>query len=329
VAITKTERLRRFYSLFAGEDQVLVVITADPDAIGSAMAVRRLLWRRVAGVTIASSNRVHRPDNVAMVRLLGVRLLHLNDVSPDRFHRLVLVDSQPGHCEAFDGLIFDAVIDHHPDTKPSAPLVDIRPQYGATSSILTEYLRAAHIKPSAKLATGLFMGIKVDTSNFENKALMEDVNAFQFLFRHVNKHLARRIEQTEIRPEYLKYFRKALTVKRSRKGKVFAHIGPVSSPDVLVLIADFFMKVNYVNWSIVSGISDSRLVVIFRNDGIRQHAGTVASRSFAAIGSAGGHRTMARAEIETGRLKGLVATRDEKRMLAWLINRVQKRATGK
>ena len=289
------EKLRLFYAQFSGDDQVLVLINADPDAIASAMAVKRLLWRRVAGVTLSNINTIQRPDNLAMVRLLGVNLVHVDEITPETYSRFVIVDSQPNHNEAFQAFDFDIVIDHHPVTDVSAGFRDIRPKYGANASILTEYLRAAKIKPSKKLATGLFYAIKNDTSNFERASLMEDVRAFQFLFRLANTHLARRIDQTELRMNFLKFFRKAIQEKRMRKGIVFAHVGQVPTPDVLVLIADFFMRVESVMWSIVSGIHDRKLILIFRNDGLRKNAGKLAKDQFGALGSAGGHRSMSRA----------------------------------
>ena len=75
MALSSSERLRRFYDLFSCENQVLVLINADPDAIASAMAVKRLLWRKVAGVSIAHVNIVKRPDNLTMIRLLGIVLI--------------------------------------------------------------------------------------------------------------------------------------------------------------------------------------------------------------------------------------------------------------
>ncbi len=328
MARTPSRRLRNFYSVFAGDDQVLIVINADPDAIASAMAVKRLLWRKIGGVTISNINTIERTDNIAMIRLLHVNITHIDKLDLSRFNRFVIVDSQPSHSEHFMRFKPDVIIDHHPETGCTAAYQDIRPKYGANSSIMTEYLRDAKIKPSGKLATGLFLGIKTDTSNFERKTLIEDVNAFQFLFRHANTHLARRIEQAEFHTSFLKYFQKALATKRVRKAKIFSHLGPVSSPDVLVLIADFFMKVNEVNWSIVSGVHNNHLIVIFRNDGLRLHAGTVAKRSFSKIGSAGGHKNMARAEIELSTLKNIVDYQDEKKMLNWLIYQVQKRSAN-
>ena len=69
------EKLRRFYDQLSGSHQVLIVINADPDAIASAMAIRRLLWRKVPNVTISNINTINRPDNLAMIRLLGVKLI--------------------------------------------------------------------------------------------------------------------------------------------------------------------------------------------------------------------------------------------------------------
>jgi len=220
----------------------------------------------------------------------------------------------------------DVIIDHHPDTGVKAPFLDIRPNYGATATIMTEYLWAARIKPSAKLATALFHAIKTDTHDFTAQTQMEDVKAFQYLFRHANIHLARKIEQADLRLDYLKYFKTALQAMRLRKGWVFAHLGPVENPDICVIMADFFMRVSSVKWSIVSGTCDKKLVIIFRNDGIRKNAGRVAKDSFGQLGSAGGHKTMARAELSLSGLKEQIDYRDAAKLQLWIINRTKKKS---
>ncbi len=323
------EKLNKFYSHFSGDDNVLILIDADPDAIASAMAVKRLLWRRVAGVTITRINIIKRPDNLAMVRLLGANLVHIDEIDRNRYTRFVIVDSQPEHNEAFAGFKYDVVIDHHPEISPEAGFIDIRPKYGATASMMTEYIRAARIKPSYKLATSLYYAIKTDTSNFERKALVEDVRAFQFLFRHANIHIARKIEQAELNLDFLKYFRKALENVRKRKGRIFVHAGHVINPDICVLLADFFIKISKINWSIVSGISNNLLVVILRNDGLRKDAGRVAKESFGHIGSAGGHKSMARAEIPVSALKGHPDIKNDETVLKWIIGQIEKKAGKK
>ncbi|MFO7964409.1 MAG: DHH family phosphoesterase [Desulfobacterales bacterium] len=327
--ISTSERLRRFYTHFTSEDNVLILINADPDAIACAMAVKRLLWRKVAGVVISNINIVKRPDNLTMLRLLGVNLTHVSQIEPERFARFVMVDSQPDHNVHFQRFTFDVIIDHHPDTAPEAAFKDIRPSYGATATMLTEYLRAAKIKPSAKLATALFYAIKTDTSNFERQTLVEDLRAFQFLFHHSNPYIIRKIEQSEIPAEFLKHFRTALENMKRRKKRVFVHLGPISNPDACVLIADFFLRVNDINWSIVSGIWSNRLIVIFRNDGIRKNSGNIVKKSFGHVGSAGGHKSMARAEIMLSDLSGQVDYQDAAKLQNWIIRQVQHHAGKK
>jgi nanoRNase/pAp phosphatase (c-di-AMP/oligoRNAs hydrolase) len=194
---------------------------------------------------------------------------------------------------------------------------------------MTEYIRAAKIRPTAKLATGLFYAIKTDTSNFERQALIEDIRAFQFLFRHVNIYRARKIEQADLKLEFLKYFRSAIQNMRRRKNKIYAHLGSVVNPDICVLIADFFMRIDSINWSIVSGIYERKLIIIFRNDGLRRNAGNVAKLSFGRIGSAGGHKSMARSEIALADIKNLVDYKDDEKILTWMINKITKRAGEK
>jgi nanoRNase/pAp phosphatase (c-di-AMP/oligoRNAs hydrolase) len=326
MTISAAERLRRFYSLFSGDDRVLIPINADPDAMAAAMAVKRLLWRKTAAVTIANINKIERPDNLAMIRRIGLTMIPFAKIVPAEHTRVVMVDSQPDHHPAFAGLEPQAIIDHHPVARTlQIPFVDIRPRYGATATILVEYLRAAKIKPSTKLATGLYYAIKTDTSNFERQTVMEDLNAFQFVFRHSNIALARRIESAEMRLDFLKFFKTALDVVRIRKGRAFVHLGPVLHPDVCVQIADFFMHIDAVSWSIVSGIYNRTFVVILRNDGLRRNAGTVAKQVFEKYGSAGGHKSAARAEFLLEALDQGIAS-DAGKLARWITRQIEQHA---
>jgi nanoRNase/pAp phosphatase (c-di-AMP/oligoRNAs hydrolase) len=324
--ISSRDRLAGFFRQFSSTDQVLVVISADPDALASALAVVRLLAGRTAGVTISNVNQVSRPDNLAMIRLLKVNLYSFNEITLDTFNKVVIVDSQPNHNERMTSLQPQVIIDHHPDTGYRAPHTDIRPTYGSTATILTEYLRAARINPAQNLATALYHAIKTDTDDFKRQTVAEDLQAFQYLFRRANIQLARRIAQADLRLDYLKYFKTALQYMRLRKGRVFVHLGTVSNPDVCVVIADFFMRIHTVSWSIISGICDKKLVVIFRNDGARKNAGRVAQEGFGGFGSAGGHKTMARAEINLPDWKDAgIDFKDPRKVLNWIITRTEKR----
>lgn len=295
---TAKDRLHAFWDVFDKDDDVLVIINADPDALASAMAVKRLLRYRVKNVVIAHPNEIRRMNNVAMVERLKIPLERLGNVKIGDFSKLVMVDSQPSHLPCFEKMSIDAIIDHHPVSGEwEAPFIDIRSDYGAASTMMVEYLRAAGMKPSVSLATALFYAIKVDTHNFEKKSRLADGIAFRYLFNIANRNLVRKFELTDLRRSELKYFNIALQELKYSKRRYYTHVGRVRSPDVLVIIADFLNHVGEIDWVFVSGIHGEKLVVIFRCDGYRKSAGKLASRTFGSVGSAGGHKEAARAEV--------------------------------
>jgi len=296
---SRKDMLESFYAQFSSKDQVLVTIDPDPDAIASALAVRRLLWRKVQSTTVGMIRPIRRLNNVTMVRLLKLPLTLLTKkMDLSTFDKFVLVDAQPVHNELFQKLSYSAIIDHHPTTHPSdAPFMDVRPDYGSTSTILISYLRAAKIKPSATLATALLYGIKTDTRNFERHTLVEDIEAFRTLYPLANHSALRKIEISDLSLEDLKFFQKAVERRHVSRDRIYAHLDEVPLADILVEVAEFFLKIHDISWSIISGIYDEALIVVIRNDGYRKDAGKVVREAFGSIGCAGGHASMARAEI--------------------------------
>ncbi len=298
-AYASKERLASFLALFDKDDTVLVLINADPDALACAMTVRRLLSYRARSVTIGYPNEIRRLNNLTMVERLKIPIERLHKLNLKDYSKTVLLDSQPSHLPCFEKIQFDAVIDHHPRTEGwQARFVDVRPEYGAVSTIMVEYLRAADIEPSVALATALFYGIKVDTQNFELQAQVVDGLAFHYLFDRANRNLVRKFELSDLRRSELKYFKDALNLMQVNQRRGYVHLGRVRTPDVLVIIADFLNHVDGIDWVLVSGIHNERLVVIFRCDGYRKNAGNLARRVFGELGSAGGHREAARAEVQ-------------------------------
>ncbi len=323
------ERLKRFLSLFTGDSKVLVVINADPDAIASAMAVRRLLRRKTAEIVIAHFNKITRPDNLAMIEHTESGLVELHTVKKEEFNAFVIIDSQPDHNEHFSGFKFDAIIDHHPVSFDNAPYVDIRSHYGACSTMMTEYLKTRKIKPSAKLASALMLGIKTDTADFTRGASLKDIRAFQYLYRFADNNIVRKVERATLTQEDLDFLGRAIKHRKIVNNRVFFHAGDISKPDELVVVADFFQTLSKVNWSIISGIYEEKLIIVIRNDGLRKGAGNTAKEAFSMFGSAGGHKTMARAELELDLVKRQSRSLSKKAIEAWIISVIEKTAGKK
>jgi nanoRNase/pAp phosphatase (c-di-AMP/oligoRNAs hydrolase) len=208
-----------------------------------------------------------------------------------------MVDVQPHY---FGGLIdrVDLVIDHHPEQPGyTAVFKDIRPDYGSTSTILTEHLRAVDVNISERTATALLYAIKSDTLFFNRSTNRVDLEAFSYLYPLADAALILKMEGAEITSERLDY-----VLKAHRGGilsdQVFcAFLGPMPREDFIPYVADFFLQLEDVKWTVIAGIVNESLVVSVRNLGYSKNAGEFVRRFFADIGSAGGHRAMAKAVV--------------------------------
>ena len=281
--MSNKEKLKQFLGLFDGHARVLIIINADPDSIASAMAVKRLLWRKVAHVSITYFNKITRPDNLAMIELTESDLIPYQETDFSAFDRFVVVDSQPDHHDCFSRVKFDAIIDHHIETCPEAGFVDIRPEYGACATLLTEYLKAAKIKPSQKLAAALMLGIKTDTADFTRQAGLKDIRAFQYLYQHADINLVIKVQRALVTQDDLDFLAQAIKHRKIIHNRAYFHKGKMDKPDELVVVADFFMGIAGVNWSIISGVHENRLIIVFRNDGLRKGAGNTAKEALSVM----------------------------------------------
>ncbi len=327
--MSNQEKVKNLINMFSGHSKVLVVINADPDAIASAMAIKRMLWRKVSEVVIAHFNKISRPDNLAMITYTEPGLVALDEIKKEEFDLFIIVDSQPDHNERFSDFEFDVIIDHHPLSFDEASFVDIRSNYGACSTILTEYLKAKKIKPSSKLAAALMLGIKTDTADFTRQACLKDIRAFQYLYKFADNNIVTKVERAALTQEDLDFLGKAIKGRQVLNNRVFFHAGNIQKPDELVVVADFFLTLARINWSVISGVYEKKLIIIMRNDGLRKGAGNTAKEAFSEFGSAGGHKTMARAELNMRRVRKEIGSVSKKMLGRWVISMIEQTAGKK
>ena len=214
-------------------------------------------------------------------------------------------------------------------TCDNAIYADIRPDYGACSTILTEYIKSKKIKPSSKLAAALMLGIKTDTSDFTRQASLKDIRAFQYLYRFADNNIVTKVERAALTQEDLDFLGNAIKHRKLMHNRVFFHAGNITKPDELVVVADFFLTLVMVNWSIISGIYEKKLIIIVRNDGLRKGAGNAVKEAFSMYGSAGGHKTMARAELDLTLIRKQIGAVNKKALGDWIISVIEKTAGKK
>jgi nanoRNase/pAp phosphatase (c-di-AMP/oligoRNAs hydrolase) len=265
--------------------------------MASGLALRNILKRTKTTAIIGALQGVTRPENVRMMNLLDIHVEAVTTASMKEFDRIAMVDVQPHY---FGGAIdrVDLVIDHHPEQPGySAVFKDVRPDYGSTCTILTEHLRAVDANISERTATAMLYAIKSDTLFFNRQANRVDLEAFSYLYPLADAMLIRKMEGAEITMERLDYVLRARQQGRMVEQVFCTFLGTSPREDFIPYVADFYLQLENVKWTVVSGIVNDSLVMSVRNLGYSRNAGDFVRRYFADIGSAGGHRAMAKAVV--------------------------------
>jgi nanoRNase/pAp phosphatase (c-di-AMP/oligoRNAs hydrolase) len=232
-----------------------------------------------------------------MVKLLEIEIEKATESRIKEFDRIAVVDLQPPHLQHPPDYV-DLVIDHHPEQfNYRSHIKDIRPRYGATASILLEYLVCAGSNIGTRIATAMLYGIKTDTFMLTREVNEWDVEAFSRLYPFANQNLLRRIERPELPPAALDALGCALTNRRIIDKVAFVHLGYVERDDLIPQMADFSLSFEGIEWGFVSGIYESNYIISVRNVGYVRGAGRVLRGAFGDIGSSGGHGSMAKAII--------------------------------
>src|SRR5215212_6679396 len=298
-------RVQQYQRYFADADRVLILLhnDPDPDAMASGLALRNLLRRNKNTAIIGAVQGVTRPENLRMANMLDIHVEKVTLASFAEFDRVATVDVQPHY---FGGMLdrVDLVVDHHPEqTGYSAAYKDIRADYGSTSTNLTEHLRAVDVNISERTATAMLYAIKSDTLFFARHTNRVDLEAFTFLYPLADAALIRKMEGAEITLERLNYVTRASQGGIMRDQVFSAFVGEAPREDFIPYTADFFLQLEDAKWTIVAGLVGSSLVVSVRNLGYSRNAGEFVKRWFGDIGSAGGHRAMAKAVVPIAKFR--------------------------
>ena len=298
-------RVQQYQRYFADADRVLILLhnDPDPDALASGLALRNLLRRTKTTAIIGAMQGVTRPENLRMANMLDIHVEPVTPASFSEFDRVATVDVQPHY---FGGMLkrADLVIDHHPEQPGySAVFKDIRADYGSTSTILTEHLRAVDVNISERTATAMLYAIKSDTLFFARHTNRVDLEAFTFLYPLADAALIRKMEGAEITLERLRYVNRASQDGVLKEQVFSAFIGEAPREDFIPYTADFFLQLEDVKWTIIAGIVAGTFIVSVRNLGYSRNAGEFVKRWFGDIGSAGGHRAMAKAVVPLARFQ--------------------------
>lgn len=288
----------------------LIVMThdnPDPDSVSSAIALAYLVKNRFKIPTMVKyGGIVGRAENRAMIRVLGLRVSALKDSDFRSGNEFAVVDMQPRTGNnSFPGnrkpLI---VIDHHPLRKTTkAAFIDIRTDYGATATILTEYLIESGLDIPSKIATALSYGISSETQDLGREAGEKDIQAYLALFPRSNKKALANITHPKLPRDYFIVLNRALHHSFVYKNAMATSLGEIKNPDYVAFIADFMLRCERINWSMCLARYKEKILVSIRTTNTKGSAGRFLRRLIGKRGTAGGHGMIAGGQVSCGSME--------------------------
>lgn len=268
----------------------------DPDAIGSAFGLQKLLEQFDIETTLCYAGRIDKLSTSRMLEEFGITMVSYDelcrtmvDVDP-----IICVDSQKNGGNILD-FIGDEVacIDHHPTfVEEKYEYMDVRIT-GSCATLIAGYFMELGLIPDENTASALLYGLKMDTSQFSRGVTELDIAALEFLFPFHNRAKIKRLEQNTMAFRDLKAYGAAI-----ENIQVYDRFGftvvPFACPDALIAtLADFILDLDEVEIVVAISVRDNGLKLSVRSEVEQVHAGYLIRDAIGEIGNGGGHASMA------------------------------------
>ncbi len=295
----KSSLMRRSDRFLAGLHNVPRVtfvshVQPDPDGLGSMIGLAHLVESCLGVPTrLTRDGHISRSENRAMVDLLDLDLVPIDDISWKPGEKVVMVDSQPntGRHTFGDDVPVYAVVDHHqtPGDLEDVEFVDVRCGLGATCSMVTSYLMEQELPLPPRIATGLLYGIETELNGYPREASVLDDSAVQFLYPVADKELLAKIRHAPLPQVYFECILQALQSSFIYDRLVISWVNELPQPEMAAQVVDFMIRLEDVDWAVCAGVFEDQLILSVRTCLAHGRAGEILRQVVGKLGRAGGH----------------------------------------
>lgn len=269
----------------------------DPDCLAGATALGAIAeWCGVRSVEYFDSGPLSHPQNAALAEYLDLDLRPVSDSGFAAADAVALVDHAiPGDHDALaPGTPVDIVVDHHEYDRPiPASFADVRPEYGATVTILFEYLRTLGVPVSVQLASALLFALHRERLDHVRRPTRREYEAAAALFPRCDQRAIDRLYRTGKTDETIDTIAAAIRNRRVTGPCLVSWVGAVAERGALPQAADYLLTLQHVDTVLVVGLVDTDLRLSARTTDPAVDLGRVVPRIVGPDGRAGGHQDMA------------------------------------
>ncbi len=292
---------RRLLKLLAEKKNILITTHThpDPDALASSNALRFLLSQKLkdAKISVSIKGQIAGGINDAFTRYANIKFEPWDEETLSKYDAIILLDTQP--MFAYSPLPSSnpplAVIDHHRTrARPKCAFCDVRPEVGATSSIVFSYFMELKTNVPPELSAQLLYAIESDLAGAAGTPGPLDNMALSSLMLTANTHTLYQMRFVDLPQSYYAAYFSGLASAYVYDNAVISHIDTIASLEQPAVIADFLLRYDKAQWALVTAVKDGRLVLSLRTyTATKLSAGQLMRRLLKNLGEGGGHRTKA------------------------------------
>jgi len=281
----------------------------DPDAIASGLTLKHISKFYDVESNIYYGGDISHQKNKTLINLLNIDLIKAK--TKEEVMQIVKSAGKIALIEASipsknnilpeEGVIPNLIFDHHQVDMSSVKgdFIDIQPKIGATSTIMTKYIRQLNIKPTSQLATALLYGIRTDTNGFTRNTTSDDLSAASYLSPLVDVSILNQLESPPMSLETLDIIGRAIRNREIRGSYLASFVDFINERDALPQAAEMMLQLEGVNTVLIFGINEDKVQLSARSRDTRVNLGLLLQSAFGKLNS-GGHATMAAGTINLG-----------------------------
>jgi nanoRNase/pAp phosphatase (c-di-AMP/oligoRNAs hydrolase) len=267
----------------------------DHDSVASAFGLQEFFKNFGINSFLVYDGEIQRDSLFDMIAPLKIEIKNIDQYVMSKEDKILIVDGCKGNKNVTD-LIGDevGVIDHHQVEKAEdVPFNDIRPEYGACSTIIYSYFKKNNVTIPQNVATALLIGINMDTSLLTRGVSEKDISAYSSLYTLSDVRLVNSILRNFIQQEDLQFYKEAIDNVKIKNGVAFCYFQQGCNQNMLGILGDFFLALKEVDFVVLAAKNRNRINFSLRNESSLWNCSKIIQEVLQGIGFGGGHSDMA------------------------------------
>lgn len=267
----------------------------DHDAIASAFGLKEIFNKFEIKSKIVYDGDIQRDSLKNLIKELNIKIKHIEDSTMKDHHKIIVVDGSKGNSNVTDFIGDEiGVIDHHSvKALEDIEFSDIRPGYGACSSIIFDYYKENNIEMSQNVATALMIGINVDTAMLTRKVHEKDLEAFVNCYTKADVEFVNFLLRNSIKTKDLEHYKYLLNNFEQREEMVFCYFPQGCDQNLLGILADFMLGLQEIRTVMLCADNSGKINISMRNEVRGINLAKIILELLEGIGLGGGHENMA------------------------------------